>query len=66
MCPAIDSPASCEARAVSVFIHAKNVSAEKILCELGAAVYGRNVMSEGTVKQWCAVLKDGRANRCSQ
>jgi hypothetical protein len=26
------------------------------------AVYGHNVMSEGTVKQWCRMLKDGRKN----
>jgi hypothetical protein len=27
-----------------------------------AAVYGQNVMSEGTVRQWCRMFKDGRTN----
>jgi hypothetical protein len=30
--------------------------------ELFAAVYGRNVMSEGTLRQWCRTFKDGRTN----
>jgi hypothetical protein len=28
-------------------------------------VYGQNVMSEGTVRQWCRMFKDGWANKCS-
>jgi transposase len=33
----------------------------RVLC---AAVYNQNVMtmSEGTVRQWCTVFKDGRTN----
>jgi transposase len=27
-----------------------------------AAVYGQNVMSEGTVGQWCRMFKDGRTD----
>jgi hypothetical protein len=27
-----------------------------------AAVYSQNVMSEGTVRQWCRMFKDGRKN----
>jgi hypothetical protein len=27
-----------------------------------AAVYGQNVMSEGTVRQWCRMFKDGQTN----
>jgi hypothetical protein len=27
-----------------------------------SAVYGQNVMSEGTVRQWCRMFKDGRTN----
>jgi hypothetical protein len=42
MCPAVDDPASCEIGAVNHFLHTKNMS---------AAVYGQNVMSEGTVRQ---------------
>jgi hypothetical protein len=30
--------------------------------ELCAAVYGQNVMSEGTVRQWCTMFKDVRTN----
>jgi transposase len=26
------------------------------------AVYGQNIMSEGTVKQWCRMFKDGPTN----
>jgi hypothetical protein len=59
MCPAIDNPASCEIRVVIRFLHTKNVSAAEIHRELCAAVYGQNVMSEGTVRKWCRMLKDG-------
>jgi hypothetical protein len=37
------------------------MSAEEIHCEL-CAVYGQNVMSDGSVRQWCRILKDGRTN----
>jgi hypothetical protein len=65
MCPAIDNSASCEIRAVIRFLHAKNMTAAEIhrgLC----AVYGRNVMSEGTVRQLCRMFRDGRANKSSR
>jgi transposase len=62
MCPAIDNPASCEIRAVIRFLHAKNMSDVEIHRESCAAVCGQNVMSEGTVRQWCRMFKDGRAN----
>jgi hypothetical protein len=51
LCPAIDNPASCEIRALIRFLHAKNMSSAEIHQEL-CAVYGQNVMSEGTVRQW--------------
>jgi hypothetical protein len=60
MCLAIDNHASCEIRAVIHFLHAENMSAVEIHCELCTAVYGQNVMSEGTVRQWCRIFKDGR------
>jgi hypothetical protein len=60
-CPAIDNPASCEIYADVRFLHAKNMSASEIHREL-CAVYGRNVMSEGTVRQWCRMFEDGRTN----
>jgi hypothetical protein len=59
MCPAIDNPTSCEIRAVIRFTHAKNMNAAEIHPELCAAVYGRNVVSEGTVRQCCRMFKDG-------
>jgi hypothetical protein len=48
--PAIDNPASCEIRAVFRFLQIKNTSAAQIHREL-CAVYGQNIMSEGTVRQ---------------
>jgi hypothetical protein len=65
MCPAIDNPISCEICAVTCFLHAKNMSAAEIHPEL-CTVYGQNVMSEGTVRQWCRMFKAGQANKCSQ
>jgi hypothetical protein len=53
MCPVIDNPASCEVRAVIRFIEAKNLIGAEPHHELWAAVYGQNMMSEGTVKLWC-------------
>jgi hypothetical protein len=64
MCPVIDNPARCELRAVIHFLHAKNITAE-LHHELCAAVYVQNIMSEGTVRQYCRMFKDGRANKCS-
>jgi transposase len=60
-CPAIDNPANCEIHAVIRFLHAENISAAEIHREL-CAVYGQNVMSGGTVRQWCRMFKDGRTN----
>jgi hypothetical protein len=61
MCPVIDNPTSCEICAVICFLHAKSMSIAEIHCEL-CVVYGQNVMSEGTVRQWCRMFKDGYAN----
>jgi hypothetical protein len=58
MCPVIDYPASSEIHAVILFRHAKNMSAVEIHHEL-CVIYDQNVMSEGTVRQWCGMLKDG-------
>jgi transposase len=55
------NPTSCEIRAVIRFLHAKITSAEEIHREL-YAVYGKNVISEGTIRQWCRMFKDGQAN----
>jgi hypothetical protein len=52
MCPPIDNPATCEIRALIRFLRAKNMSATEIHRELCAAVYGKNVMREGTTRQW--------------
>jgi hypothetical protein len=61
MCPAIDTPTSCEIHAVIRFLHAKNMSAAEIHHKL-CTVYGQNVMSERTVRQLCRMFKDGRIN----
>jgi hypothetical protein len=37
------------------------MSATEICHEL-CAVYGRSAMSEGTVRQWCKMFKDGQTN----
>jgi hypothetical protein len=59
MRPVIDNPASCEIRAVIRFLNGKNMSAAEIHHEL-CVFYGQNVMSEGTVRQWCRMFKDGQ------
>jgi hypothetical protein len=61
LCPAIDNPASCEIQAVIHFPHAKNISAAEIHHEL-CAIYGQNVMSEKTLRQWYTMFKDGQTN----
>jgi hypothetical protein len=62
VCRAIDNPARCEIRTVIRFRHAKNTSAAEAHCELCAAGYGQNVMSEGIVRQRCRMFEDGRTN----
>jgi transposase len=57
----IVNPASYEIRTVIRFLHANNISAAEIHLEL-CAVRGQNIMSEGTVRQWCRMFKDGRTN----
>jgi hypothetical protein len=51
MCPAIDNPTSCKICAVIRFLHTASMSVVEIYLEL-CAVYGQNVMSEGTIRQW--------------
>jgi hypothetical protein len=52
MRPEIDNPTGCEIRAVMRFLHARSTSGAEIQREL-SAVYCQNLMSEGTVRQWC-------------
>jgi hypothetical protein len=59
MCPVTNNPASCEIHAVIRFLHSKNMNAVEIHRELCMAVHGQNIISEGTVKQWCRMFKDG-------
>jgi hypothetical protein len=59
--PAIDNPASCEISVVIRFVHAKNMCGAELHREL-CAVYGQNATSEGTVRQWRRMFKDGRRN----
>jgi hypothetical protein len=48
--------------AVICFLRANNMCPAESHRELCAAVCGQNVMSEGTVRQWCIVFKDGRTD----
>jgi hypothetical protein len=59
MCPAIDNTAIYEIRAIIRFLHAKNMSAAEIHRKL-CPVYGQNVLSEQTVRQWRKMFKDGQ------
>jgi transposase len=61
MFSAVDNRASCEIRVFIRFIHAKNMSTAEIHREL-CAVNGQNVVSEGTVRQWCRMFNEGRLN----
>jgi hypothetical protein len=56
MCPAIGKPARRKIHAVIRFLHKKNMSAVEIHHKL-LRIYGQNVMSEGTVRQWCRMFK---------
>jgi hypothetical protein len=38
------------------------MSAAEINHELCAAIYSQNVMSEGTVRQWCRIVRNERMN----
>jgi hypothetical protein len=46
----------------SAFFRAKSVGAAEIHRELRAAIYGQDVMNEGTVRQWCRMFREGRTN----
>jgi hypothetical protein len=61
LCPATDNPTSCKIRALNHVLHAKNIIAVETQCEL-CMVYDQNVMSEGTVRQWCKMFEDRRTN----
>jgi hypothetical protein len=43
---------------VDPFLHDKNMSAAEI-CHKFLVVYEQNVLSGGTVIQWCRMFKDG-------
>jgi hypothetical protein len=60
MYPANDNPANCEIHAVTLFLHNKNMSVAEIHRELCAADYTQNIMSEGTIRQWCKFSKMGK------
>jgi hypothetical protein len=61
MCLVTDNLANCKIHAVIHFFHARNMSAAKINCEL-CTIYSQNAMSEGTVRQWCGMFKDGQTD----
>ena len=58
---AIENPASREVRSVirSLLVeNHKTIEIHRQLCK----VYGNDVMSEGGVRQWCIMFKNGRNN----
>jgi hypothetical protein len=61
MCSVSDNPASCEIRSVICCLHTKIMSPVEIHHEL-CAVYGQNIMSEGSVRQTCRMFEDGLTN----
>jgi hypothetical protein len=56
----IDNPTSCKIPAVIRFHHARNMSAAEIHHELCMAVYDQGIMSEGAIRQWCRMFRDGQ------
>jgi len=57
----IAAAASCEVRAVIRFLHAEEQSAaenHRRLCH----VYGDNVLSDSSVREWCRKFRDGSAD----
>jgi hypothetical protein len=58
MWPVIENPVTCKIHTVINFLFTKNVSAAEIHCEVWV-IYGQNVMSERTIRQWCEMFKDG-------
>jgi hypothetical protein len=61
MCPVVDNPNICKICAVIHFLYARNVSAVEMHHEL-CMVYNQNVTSDGTVRQWRRMFKDGQTN----
>ena len=61
MCAAIENPASCEVRLVIRFLLVENHKPIEIHWKL-CKVFGNEVMSEGGVRQWCIMFKNGRTN----
>jgi hypothetical protein len=62
MCLVIHNPTSCEICALIHCLHTKNMSDAEIHRQLCAAVYGRNVMSERTIRQCQRMFKEGWTN----
>jgi hypothetical protein len=65
MCPPFGNPVSCEISAVIRFLRAKCMRVVEFHREV-RAVYGQHATSEGTLRQWCRMFKDGRANKGSR
>jgi hypothetical protein len=54
-------PATCEVRAVIRFLPAEGQSAAEIHRRV-CRVYGKNVMSDSCVREWCREIEDGRTD----
>ena len=57
----ITDPADCEIRAVIPFLNVRNVKPAKIYRQV-KDVYGEDAMSEGMVRKWVRMFKEGRTN----
>lgn len=61
MAATLDAPAKCELRSVIRFLQAEGCSAAEIHRRM-SNVYGNNVMSDGSVREWCRKFKEGRTD----
>jgi hypothetical protein len=57
----IDNPANCEVRSVIHFLNAQNIRAIDIHRQR-TVMYGEGVMNESSVRKWCRMFNEGRAN----
>ena len=57
----ISNPADCEVRDLIRFLQAENVRPSEIHRRL-VAVYGEHVMNAASVRKWCTMFRNGRAD----
>ena len=57
----IEGAAECEIRSVTRFLNVRNVLQSEIHHQI-CQVYGDNAMSDGMVRKWVRMFKEGREN----